>query len=75
MGGHSVSELHLNDLAADLESYMAELSARRASACRVGPENPLDGRDTPDLFTILSEPWSDTEVEEFLELVKLPETL
>ncbi len=70
-----MAELHLSDLAADLESYMAELSARRSSACKARPENPFDGRDTPDLFTILSEPWSDTEVEEFLELVRVPEAL
>ena len=70
-----MSRLHLNDLAADLENYMTELSARRASACKARPENPFDGRDTPDLFTILSEPWSETEVDEFLELVKVPESL
>ena len=68
-------KLHLTHLAADFEHYVAELTARRQTSCPAEPDNPLDGSETPDLFTILSEPWSDTEVQEFLELVKVPDAL
>ena len=70
-----MGKLELTHLAADVEHYMAELATRRATACKARLENPFDGRSTPDLFEILSEPWSDTEVQEFLELVKVPDTL
>ena len=72
-GGRTVSDMHLGDLAADFEHYMSEFSARRDCARKATVKNPFDDRDTPDLFTILSEPWSEDEVEEFLELVQVPE--
>ena len=65
--------MHLGNLAADFEHYMTEFSARRESARKATIRNPFDERDTPDLFTILSEPWSEHEVEEFLDLVKVPQ--
>ena len=68
-----MEELHLADLAADFESYLSDLSARSSSARRASMRNPFDGRETPDLFTILAEPWSDSEVEEFLDLVNMEE--
>ena len=73
--GRTVGKLQLTHLAADFDHYMAELAERRSSACRVNLDNPFDSRDTPDLFTILSEPWSETEVREFLELVRVPDAL
>ena len=68
-----MEELHLTDLAADFEHYLSELSARCTSVKRATVRNPFDGRETPDLFTLLAEPWSDNEGEEFLDLVKLEE--
>ena len=68
-----MEELRLTDLAADFESYLSELSARCSSVRRATVRNPFDGRDTPDLFTILAEPWSESEVEEFLDLVGMEE--
>ena len=68
-----MEELHLTDLAADFEHYLSELSARSSSVRRATVRNPFDGCDTPDLFTLLAEPWSDNEVEEFLDLVRIEE--
>lgn len=68
-----MEELHLTDLAADFEHYLSELSARCSPVRRATVRNPFDGRETPDLFTLLAEPWSENEVEEFLDLVRLEE--
>jgi hypothetical protein len=68
-----MGELQLGDLAVDLEHYLSGLSERCTSARRAKTQGTSEGRETLDLFTLLAEPWSETEVQEFLTLVKIEE--